>query len=203
MNAHNDVAETLNKLADFAATRRPEDPLLGRSSCGTTASSPTRTSTTVDSTTPTPLRWRTSIWGRQRRPGQTLVRALSPDLERDGWESDRTILMFVTDDVPFLVDTVRMVLDRHGLGIHLLVHPMLGVERDAQHRITAFGRGLGTVEAWTLLEIDRCTRAARRAAGARSRRGDRRCATGGGRLRVDAAAAARPGRRRRAGGVAR
>ncbi len=31
--------------------------------------------------------------------------------------------MFVTDDVPFLVDSVRMVLDRYRLGIHLLDPP--------------------------------------------------------------------------------
>ncbi len=65
------------------------------------------------------------------------------------------MLLFVTDDVPFLVDTVRMVLDRHELGIHLLVHPMLGVERDAEFAISAIGPGIGKTEAWTQVELDR------------------------------------------------
>ena len=94
--------------------------------------------------------------GRPRQPGQTVVQVLSPDLERDGWESERSFLMFVTDDVPFLVDTVRMVLDRHQLGIHLLVHPILRVDRDETGQIVAIGRPDAPVEAWTLVSIDRC-----------------------------------------------
>ena len=60
--------------------------------------------------------------------------------------------------MPFLVDSMRMALDRHGLGVHLLVHPMLDVERDEQQppdRRRALGRD-GLVEAWTQIEIDRC-----------------------------------------------
>ena len=77
--------------------------------------------------------------------------------------------MFVTDDIPFLVDTVRMVLDRHGLGIHLLVYPTLTFLRDGDHEIvrlddTAPGDDVGesrdpnrVTEAWVLIELDRCT----------------------------------------------
>jgi glutamate dehydrogenase len=85
---------------------------------------------------------------------------LSPEIERDGWRSERSVLMFVTDDVPFLVDTVRMVLDRHGLGIQLLVPPMLPVVRDEQHRLVGFDDDLppDRLEAWTLVELDRCPR---------------------------------------------
>ena len=65
--------------------------------------------------------------GRVRHPGDTLVEVLSPDRDRDGWHSDRSVVLIITDDVPFLVDTVRIVLDRHGVSTHLLVHPMLRV----------------------------------------------------------------------------
>ena len=40
------------------------------------------------------------------------------------------VVLLVTDDAPFLVDTVRIVLERHGVATHLLVHPMLHVRRD-------------------------------------------------------------------------
>ena len=33
----------------------------------------------------------------------------------------------VNDDMPFLVDSVTMALDRHDLGVHLVVHPILRV----------------------------------------------------------------------------
>jgi glutamate dehydrogenase len=98
--------------------------------------------------------------GRTRRPGQTIARVLSPDAERDGWQSDRSIVLIVTDDAPFLVDTVRMVLDRHDVIIHLLVHPMLHVRRGAADELVEVCSGDGerygeTVEAWTQVEIDR------------------------------------------------
>jgi glutamate dehydrogenase len=159
MSAHNDVAETLSKLRELARARRPEDPLLASFLVRYYRELPDED---VDDRRLDDA-YAAAVahldLGRRRRPGETLVRVLSPELERDGWESDRSILMFVTDDVPFLVDTVRMLLVRHGLGIHLLVHPMLGVVRDDQHHITTFSRSRGRVEAWTLVEVDRCDRA--------------------------------------------
>ena len=96
--------------------------------------------------------------GRRRRPGDIQVRVISPDVERDGWHSERSVLMFVADDHPFLVDTLRLVLDRHDLGIHLLVHPMLPVVRDERHVFVGFDdeNGSRQREAWTLIELDRC-----------------------------------------------
>ena len=76
-------------------------------------------------------------------------------------------MLAVTDDMPFLVDTMRMVLERHGLDIHLLVHPMLAVARDDDGTLVSVGAvdAAGTdddratagrlLEAWTQIEIDR------------------------------------------------
>jgi glutamate dehydrogenase len=88
------------------------------------------------------------------------VAVLSPDRDRDGWNSDRSFVMIVTDDAPFMVDTVRMVIEQHGISTHLLVHPMLHVCRDDEGRITSVGVDASVpgcaVEAWTQVEIDRC-----------------------------------------------
>jgi glutamate dehydrogenase len=54
-----------------------------------------------------------------------------------------------------------MVLDRHRLGIHLLVHPMLTVSRNDRHELTDVDALDGRVEAWTLIELDRCPSAVR------------------------------------------
>jgi glutamate dehydrogenase len=100
------------------------------------------------------------VRGRVRHPGDTLVEVLSPDRDRDGWHSDRSVVLIITDDVPFLVDTVRIVLDRHGVSTHLLVHPMLRVLRDPAGELTAIVEGDAQygerIEAWTQVEIDRC-----------------------------------------------
>jgi NAD-specific glutamate dehydrogenase len=41
-----------------------------------------------------------------------------------------TVVEIVSDDMPFLVDSVSMEVGRHGYGIHLLIHPVINVHRD-------------------------------------------------------------------------
>jgi glutamate dehydrogenase len=72
-------------------------------------------------------------WGfiARRQPGVAKVRVYSPRFEEHGWRSPHTIVELITDDMPFLVDSVTMELNRHGLTIHLPIHPILVVRRDA------------------------------------------------------------------------
>ncbi len=168
MHVHPEVAEALGRLCDVASTRRPDDPLLPRflehyyAELGEDELDDRR----IDDIYAAAVAHLTL--GRVRAPGQPVVRAISPDRERDGWRCDHSVLLVVTDDMPFLVDTIRMVLDRRGLGIHLLVHPMLAVARDEQHTLldvaaddgsgralAELGPGARTVEAWTQIELDR------------------------------------------------
>ena len=156
MSAHNDVADIIDSLREMAGERRPNDALLQsflgvyyRDVPSEDADSRRMNAAYAAAVAHLGL-------GRTRRFGETLVQVLSPDLERDGWETERTILMFVTDDVPFLVDSVRMVLDRYELGIHLLIHPMLSVGRNDRHELVDVEAPDGRVEAWTLIELDRC-----------------------------------------------
>ena len=98
--------------------------------------------------------------GRSRAPGETKIRVFTPNRERDGWHSDRSVVLLVADDAPFLIDTVRMALDRQGIDTHLMVHPMLRVRRDDDDTITEVlhhqAEVDAPVEAWTQIEIDGC-----------------------------------------------
>src|SRR5215218_10677252 len=67
----------------------------------------------------------------RRQPGEAKVRVYSPRFEEHGWRSRHSIVEIVTDDMPFLVDSVAMELNRHGLVIHLPIHPVIAVRRDA------------------------------------------------------------------------
>jgi len=156
MNLHDDVADSIERLRTLARERRPDDTLLEDFIGWYYREIPVADvdARRIEDAYAAVLEH--LHLGRRRAPGTTLVEVVSPDLERDGWESERSILLFVTDDIPFLVDTVRMVLDRHGLGIHLLVHPILAVDRDADHRIASLGREGAQLEAWTMISLDRC-----------------------------------------------
>ena len=48
---------------------------------------------------------------RRRAPGTPKIRVYNPRIEQHGWQSTHTIVEIVTDDLPFLVDSVRMVLN--------------------------------------------------------------------------------------------
>ena len=87
----------------------------------------------------------------------------------------------------FLVDSVRLVLNRHELGIHLMIHPMIQVARDERGRVRAVAEDDGQIEAWTLVEIDAAR--SRHVSGDRERTriGPRRRRPGGQRLVGDGA----------------
>ncbi|MCR9221813.1 MAG: NAD-glutamate dehydrogenase [Alphaproteobacteria bacterium] len=74
-----------------------------------------------------------SMWsvGQQRTPGQPSIRVYNPRFEEHGWHSTHTVIEIVNDNMPFLVDSVTMELTRQALSVHLVVHPIFGVARDA------------------------------------------------------------------------
>src|SRR6185312_9139553 len=75
-------------------------------------------------------------FARVRQPGETKVRLYNPHFDSDGWESTHTAIEIVTDDMPFLLDSVGMELNRRGYGIHLLVHPVMRVRRGGGGQLT-------------------------------------------------------------------
>jgi glutamate dehydrogenase len=65
-----------------------------------------------------------------RRRGHAAVRAFNPTQREHGYTSAHTVIEMVNDDMPFLVDSIGMVLERRGLTVHLLAHPVLAARRD-------------------------------------------------------------------------
>lgn len=58
----------------------------------------------------------------QRRPGQIKVRVYNPTLEKEGWTSKHTIIQIVTEDKPFLVDSIRIEVNHLGYNIFYSLH---------------------------------------------------------------------------------
>src|SRR5215210_2414637 len=74
-------------------------------------------------------------FARQRSPGMAKIRVYNPQFEEHGWQSTHTVLEIVTDDMPFLVDSTRMGVNRQGHAIHLILHPIMKVRRDGEGRL--------------------------------------------------------------------
>jgi glutamate dehydrogenase len=104
----------------------------------------------------------------QRTPGTARVRVFSPAPGADGWGSRHTIVQVVNDDMPFLVDSVSLEITRQGLSLHLIVHPIFAVQRDAKgvlQSVAPRGDAPGLPrESWMYVEVDRTVDAEQRAA---------------------------------------
>ena len=90
--------------------------------------------------------------------GETLIRAWTPDLPGVSY----SVVEIVTDDMPFLVDSVTAELTREGRAIQLVAHPLFAVTRDESHRVTfihdldvkEIKKG-GSAESWMRIHIER------------------------------------------------
>ncbi|MDQ6851319.1 MAG: NAD-glutamate dehydrogenase [Actinomycetota bacterium] len=94
-------------------------------------------------------------FGTVRRPDQTLLRVLDTDAET-------TAVDIVTTDVPYVVDSVRAELTRHGRRPERVLHPQLVVSRDAGGNLVQLhdiddNAGVpdgAVVESWTHVELE-------------------------------------------------
>ncbi len=110
--------------------------------------------------------------GLKRPQGTAEVRVHTPSVEENGWSCGHTVVEVVTDDMPFLVDSVTNELSRQDRAIHIVIHPQLVVRRDITGKLLeildvdacARSQAAGTewpadatVESWMHIEIDRET----------------------------------------------
>ncbi|SCE83012.1 glutamate dehydrogenase [Micromonospora viridifaciens] len=94
---------------------------------------------------------------QQRVPGELKLRIHEPDAEQH-----HTVIEIVTDDMPFLVDSVTALLNAHHIDVHLLVHPLVVVRREPLGRLIEVSADLepddaiagDLVESWMHIEID-------------------------------------------------
>ncbi|HVQ86714.1 MAG TPA: NAD-glutamate dehydrogenase [Actinomycetes bacterium] len=99
-----------------------------------------------------------------RPVGTGKVRVFNPTIDDQGWASAHTVVEVVTDDMPFLVDSMTSALSREGLSIHIVIHPQFTVTRTLNGELQeilltreARQQSGAVAESWMHLEIDRIT----------------------------------------------
>src|SRR5688572_16595160 len=106
-------------------------------------------------------------FAREFSGGKAKIRAYNPVREQHGWHSTHTVIEVINDDMPFLVDSVAMEVNRQGLTLHLLIHPVLRSIRNGEHLAAVAAPGEcaeGRLESFMHVEVDRQTDAAKLAA---------------------------------------
>lgn len=100
----------------------------------------------------------------KRSPEETKICIYNPNDEQHGWQTTHTVVQVICKDRPFLVDTLRIVINRMESSMHLVVH-MGGIRliRDKNGEITEIlprnctENPSSVVEAPIFIEIDRQT----------------------------------------------
>lgn len=102
--------------------------------------------------------WRTL---QNHHSGQQTVAVFNPNVEENEWQSPHTIVTVLHEDVPFIIDSVRLTLNRLDINIHTIFHASLGVKRNKQGEFDSFDKAQPR-ELLLCIEVDRTTVAAER-----------------------------------------
>ncbi|MEX0912299.1 MAG: NAD-glutamate dehydrogenase domain-containing protein, partial [Gemmatimonadota bacterium] len=74
---------------------------------------------------------------RNARDDRANVQIVNP--EEEGWTGPVTVIRAEVGDRPFIVDTIREFLSAESLPIHHYIYRVIGIERDADGRLTEVG----------------------------------------------------------------
>ncbi len=89
------------------------------------------------------------------------VAVFNPDLEENGWQSTHSIVGVLHPNIPFLVDSIRMVVNSRELTVHSIYHAVLNCDRSRSGKLKKLlDRGDSAcspdnAEAMIYLEVDR------------------------------------------------
>ena len=90
------------------------------------------------------------------------LRVYNPRIDEHGWESTHTVIELVGLDMPFLVDSIGMEVNRQGLTLHLIIHPVMSIVRNAQGEFLGLADKPGAegarYESLIHVEVDRRTK---------------------------------------------
>lgn len=64
------------------------------------------------------------------QPGTSKIHVYNPTIEEHGWKSRHTVIEIVVEDMPFLLQSITMEINRHGFANHLVIHPVFHVKRN-------------------------------------------------------------------------
>ncbi|MCM2315332.1 MAG: NAD-glutamate dehydrogenase [Thermoanaerobaculia bacterium] len=83
-----------------------------------------------------------TLWqlAETRKPGEAIVRIFNPSQEREGWTLNHTVVEIANDDMPFLVDSVTAEFSRLDRNVHVVIHPVFSIYRDASGRRVGLAR---------------------------------------------------------------
>ena len=96
---------------------------------------------------------------QQRKPGEAKVRVFNPEYENHGWQSSHSIVEVACEDLPFLVDSIRLQLNARQMSLHAIHYAVFHFTRGDKHQLITEGDWCqaspdSTAEALVYMEFD-------------------------------------------------
>jgi len=106
-----------------------------------------------------------SLWGslNEHIDDKPIIHVFNPSVSQNGWKSSHTIIEVIVKDMPFLVDSIRIALNKLGLPSHLMLNSPLKIVRDKSKKIIQIASNIDSSikstseETVFFIEIDRQT----------------------------------------------
>ncbi len=91
--------------------------------------------------------------------GAPKMRIFTPKTGEQGWQANCTVIEFINDDMPFLVDSIAMEINRQGIAIQQIAHPLYDASRDKHGALSTLAHPADgkKLESWIHIEIERIT----------------------------------------------
>lgn len=106
-----------------------------------------------------------SLWKllQSKKNGEPSIKVFNPEIAKHGWQSSHTVIQIIVDDTPFLVDSIRMAINRLNITSHLILHSPMHFTRDENGNLAEFVEKSDRAEKHCsetvfLIEIDRQSR---------------------------------------------
>ncbi len=104
-----------------------------------------------------------SLWSslNEHTDDTPIIHVFNPSVSKNGWKSSHTIIEVIVKDMSFLVDSIRIALNRLGLSPHLMLNSPLKLVRDKNKNIIKLASNVDTSikatseETIFFIEIDR------------------------------------------------
>ena len=106
-----------------------------------------------------------SLWNslNEHQDNNPVIKVFNPQVSKHGWKSSHTVIEVIVSDMPFLVDSLRILLGRLSLTPHLMLNSPIKIVRDKNNKIKQLAAASDkkikatSTETAFFIEIDRIT----------------------------------------------
>ena len=63
------------------------------------------------------------------------IKVFNPDVEQDEWQSTHTIISVLSRNMPFVIDTIKIILNKQGTKLHRIFYSEIHSERNSSGKL--------------------------------------------------------------------